>query len=691
MYNKFMIKKEYIEDYKKAAAELVSKMTLTEKVSQLRNKSMALPKLGIKEYEWWNEGIHGVARAGIATVFMQAIGMAATFSEEILEKVADIISTEARAKYNEAQRNNDYGRYKGLTIWAPAINIYRDPRWGRGHETYGEDPYLTARLAVAFVKGLQGEDEKYLKTAACAKALCAYSGPEAERHSFDAKVSVKDLYETYLPQFEAAVKEGNVESIMGAYNRVNGEAACASPTLMEDILRKKWGFDGHFLSDCGAVKDIFHSHKITRNPIKAVALALKAGCDLECGRHYGLLYWAKKLGYVKEEDINRALIRLLTTRYKLGMFDENCPFNNIPIEVNACEAHENYAVEVAEKGIVLLKNDGLLPLKENLGRVFITGFNASNKVAYLGNYNGEPTSFIMVPEGVALYNKDSVFLEGVHLYRKDKDETAKNKALEEASKADVILVCTGLDSSVEGEDGDADANFLEGASGDRGTLELPKVQKDYLNDLIKTGKKIVILNFSGGSINLSDYENSESVSAILQCWYAGARGGLAIANVLFGKANPSGKLPVTFYESGADLPPLEDYSMENRTYRYYKGKVVYPFGHGLSYTKFKYENARVYNSIASGDLKLELDLTNVGDLSGEEVVQVYLSYPKKDYALPIRSLIKFKRVSLDRGEKVKLSFNLTPNDFETINPNGERVLLEGEYTLSVGGIEIKAV
>lgn len=652
---------------------LAEKMTVREMISQLKNSSKGIKRLSVPPYNWWNECLHGVARAGTATVFPQAIGMAATFSEELLFRTAEIISTEARAKFNDSQSKNDYGIYKGLTMWSPNINIFRDPRWGRGQETYGEDPYLTSLLGSAFIRGLQGDDPEYIKTAACAKHFAVHSGPEGERHSFNAEVSKKDLFETYLPAFKRAVTDAKVCGVMGAYNRTNGEACCASPVLIQKILRESWGFGGYFVSDCGALCDIVKHHRLTRNPIKGAAMAINAGCELECGCLYRFLPLSYKFGLVKKETIENAASRLLSVRSSLGMFDESCPYSSIGIEENASAEHEAFAVTVAEKGIVLLENNGILPLERNRHKILVTGYNAENDLAYLGNYFGEPTSFIKVTEAVKAFNSSTEYAAG-YSYKKSENEALQAEATEKAKNADIILICTGIDSSIEGEESDAKSEIV-GSGGDRATLDLPKVQKELLDRLIPLGRKIIILNFSGSCINFGKYR--AQADAIVQCWYPGAKGGKAIANILFGDVSPSGKLPVTFYSSVGELPDFRDYSMKNRTYRYFDGTPQYPFGYGLSYTDFE------LTKLEKSENKIYCAVKNTGGFPSDEVLQLYISLPKTDYENPRRSLIRTKRLHLAQGEERELVFSLKESDFYSVNGNGDTVLLSGEYKIFV--------
>lgn len=671
-----MTEKNYSQ-HKRNGQNLANQMSLIELVSQMRNSSKSIKRLNIKQYNWWNEGLHGVARAGIATVFPQAICMASSFDADAVKQCADIISTEARAKFNESQKNKDYSIYKGLTLWSPNVNIFRDPRWGRGHETYGEDPYLTAVLGCAFIEGIQGDNEKYMKASACAKHFCVHSGPEGLRHTFNAEVSKKDFYETYIPAFEAAVKKAKVSGVMGAYNRVNDESCCASQKLIDKLLRKEWGFDGYFVSDCAAILDVIYKHKKTFNPAKGAAMAVNAGCDLECGVVYSLLPLSVGLGYISKDTLRKSVARLMAIRSSLGMFDDDCPFNKITIKENATPEHEAQAVKMAEKGIVLLENDGILPLKENAQKILITGYNADNKLAYLGNYFGDPSHFVMVTDAVSQYNRETEFIRGVHLYESAKNGDV-NQALQAAQNADIILMCTGLDSSIEGEEAGgalAGGGGNIGKQGDRETIDLPLNQQEYIEKLMETGKKIILLNFSGGCVNFGKFKNR--VNAIVQCWYPGAQGGKAIANILFGKCSPSGKLPVTFYNSVDDLPDFCDYSMQNRTYRYFKGDVQYPFGYGRTYTKFSLENAEVREN------KIRATVKNVGKFESETVLQLYVTCPKAEFETPIKSLIGFKRISLKPQEEKEFVFETDENSLMSVNDNGEKVLLKGEYTFTL--------
>ena len=681
-------------DFHARAVDLVSKMTLIEKVSQLTYNSAAIKRLNIPSYNWWNEALHGVARAGTATVFPQAIGMAATFDEDIIYKVADIISTEGRAKYNEAQKHNDHDIYKGLTFWSPNINIFRDPRWGRGHETYGEDPYLTGKLGVAFVKGIQGNDKTYLKAAACAKHFAVHSGPEGERHSFDAIVSQKDLWETYLPAFKQCLTEGEVEAFMGAYNRVNGEPCCGSKTLLVDILREKWGFKGHVTSDCWAIKDFHEGHDVTHNALESVALAINNGCDLNCGNMYLNLLLAHDEGLVSEATIDKSVIRLLTTRFKLGMFDpsENVPYSNIPYEEVASSDHRKFAIDVSEKAMVLLKNENnLLPLhKDKINTIAVIGPNANSRAALMGNYFGTPERYVTVLEGIQNYvNEDTkvYYSEGCHLY-KDKVENLglpKDRfaeAIAIAEKSQVVIMCLGLDASLEGEEGDVSNAYT---SGDKNSLQLPLIQQELLEAVYKTGKPIILLLLSGSALAVTWAQ--EHVPAILQAWYPGAEGGSAIASLIFGDMSPSGKLPITFYKTMEELPDFHDYSMENRTYRYMKNDALYPFGFGLSYTSFVYSNLEISkNVIDAGDsIEIKVSIKNTGKYIAIETAQLYLKDVEASVVVPKWQLKGINRLLLKPGEEKVATFSITPRHMSLIDNDGQCLLEPGNFKFYIGG------
>jgi beta-glucosidase len=812
----------------KRVDDLVSRMTLEEKVSQMMNGAAAIERLGIPDYEWWNEGLHGVARAGYATVFPQAIGLAATWDTDLMHHVADVISTEARAKYNDFNRKGDHGRYKGLTFWSPNINIFRDPRWGRGQETYGEDPYLTSRMGVAFVKGLQGDDPKYLKVVATPKHYAVHSGPEPERHSFDARASQRDMQETYLPAFRATITEGNAQSVMCAYNRTNTEPCCTNKQLNE-ILRKDWGFKGYIVSDCGAIDDIYKRHQYVKTEGEASAMAVKAGTDLTCGREYRSLVQAVKDGLISETDIDVAVKRLMKARFQLGMFDppEMVPYSKISMSENASPAHRELSLKASRESIVLLKNqNNTLPLRKDLKTIAVIGPLADNLGVLLGNYNGQPTKYVTPLAGIqakvgsttrvlyspALYapgvvvepvpssalssngpglraeyfnnrelkgepslvrtdaqvnfdwgamspaqgigednfsvrwtgklqapesgnftigiagnggmrlvvdgqtvveelnnrrtrsvNKEISFEAGrsyeIHLeyfenanqYAAAKlnwappsaDRSLQEDALKKSREADAVVMVLGITPSVEGEEMDVKVEGFRG--GDRTEISLPKPQEDLIRKVQALGKPVVLV-LLGGSALAVNWAN-DNVPAILDAWYPGEEGGTAIADVLFGDYNPAGRLPVTFYKSVSQLPAFTDYSMQGRTYRYFKDLPLYPFGFGLSYSNFKYSGLKLSaKQIRSGEsLTVAVDVTNSDRRAGDEVVQLYITDVAATYPAPIRALAGIKRVALKSGEKQTVTFTLKPDQMSVVDDNGKRMIEPGEFLISVGG------
>lgn len=680
--------------FEERAKDLVSRMTLEEKISQMQHSAPAIERLGIPSYNWWSEALHGVARAGVATVFPQAIGMAATFDEELLQKIGDVVSTEGRAKYHEFQRKGDHDIYKGLTFWAPNVNIDRDPRWGRGQETYGEDPYLTSRLGVAYIKGIQGDDPKYLKAAACAKHFAVHSGPEAERHSFNAVVSQKDLWETYLPAFEAAVLEGDVAGVMGAYNRTNGEPCCGSKTLLLDILRKEWGFKGYTTSDCWAIKDFNENHKVTGSIEESAALAVKNGCDLNCGCAYASLMKAYNQGLIEEKDIDLAVYHLMLIRMRLGMFDDpkHVPFASIPYEANDCEEHKKFSLEVSKKSLVLLKNrDNFLPLdRKKIHSIAVIGPNADSHAALEGNYNGTASEYVTVLEGIREAVEPGTrvyFAEGCHLYKNSVSGLGEKydrfaEAISAAEHADVAVVCLGLDASIEGEEGDTSNEF---ASGDKLNLKLPGTQEALLEEITKTGTPVILVLMTGSAMAITWAD--EHVDAIVQAWYPGAQGGRAIASLIFGDYSPSGRLPVTFYRTDEDLPDFKDYAMENRTYRFFKGVPLYPFGYGLSYTRFEYSKpVLAKDTIAAGsDLEVRTTVKNVGKMESDEIVQMYLKDVEASVRVPNWQFAGFRRVHLKPGESVEVAFTLKARQMALIDDNGNCVLEPGLFRVAVGG------
>ncbi len=659
----------------KIAEEIVSKMTLEEKASQLKYDAPSIERLGIPFYNWWSEGLHGVARAGVATMFPQAIGLAAMFDENLMYDVADVTATEARAKYNTYSKHGDRDIYKGLTLWSPNINIFRDPRWGRGHETYGECPFLTKKLGVAFVKGMQGPKE-YLKAAACAKHFAVHSGPEAVRHEFDAVSTPKDMEETYLPAFEALVKEAKVEGVMGAYNRVNGEPACASPFLMGKL--KEWGFDGYFVSDCWAIRDFHEHHMVTKTATESAALALKTGCDCNCGNTYIHMLQAYEEGLVNEEDITTAAVHLMRTRARLGILNQTSEFDEISYDVIACKEHKELSLKCSEKSMVLLKNNNnVLPLKKDLKSIAVIGPNANSRDALIGNYFGTADRYTTFLEGIQdCFDGKVNFSEGCHLYKDRVSGLALPgdryaEAITAAENSEVVVLCLGLDAMLEGEEGDTGNEFC---SGDKPDLQLPESQRILIEKVLKVGKPTIIVLAAGSSLN----PQAETADAIIQAWYPGSEGGKALANILFGKVSPSAKLPVTFYEKAELLPDFQDYSMKNRTYRYAENNVLYPFGYGLTYSKVKVTKLEYSDNIAY------VSVENIGDADTDEVVQLYIKDNVSKYAVRNYNLCGFKRVELKKGESKNIQFNLEKSAFEIVDENGVRRVDSNDFTLFAG-------
>lgn len=660
------------------AVHLVDQMTVEEMASQLRYDAPAIERLHIPAYNWWSEGLHGVARAGTATVFPQAIGLAATFDPVLIEKIGDTIATEARAKYNAASAHGDRDIYKGLTIWSPNVNIFRDPRWGRGHETYGEDPYLTSRLGESFVKGLQG-DGSYLKTAACAKHFAVHSGPEKERHHFDAKATRKDMWETYLPAFQACVEAG-VESVMGAYNRTNGEPCCANTYLMEEILRGKWHFEGHYVSDCWAIKDFHENHKVTRNAEESAYLALEKGCDLNCGCTYREIMPAYKKGDLPLSLIRRAAIRLFTTRFLLGMFDKT-EYDEIPYETIACKEHLALAKKAAEESIVLLKNDGILPLKKKKGMTIgVIGPNADSREALIGNYHGTPPRYITVLEGIQDYLGEDgrvLYAQGCHLYKDREEALAQpddriSEAVSCAEHADVVVLCLGLDETLEGEEGDTGNSY---ASGDKLDLLLPPPQQRLLEAVAKTKKPFIVCLLAGSAMDLNFAD--QEAAAILQAFYPGAEGGREVARLLFGEYSPSGKLPVTIYRDLTEMPAFTDYTMRGRTYRYLTKKPLYPFGYGLTYSdcvidEIQPEKEYTYEDAVKDGIEIKVHVENKGSYDTEEVLQGYVKVQSPNEVLHPK-LGVFARIHIKAGEGQWISLHISKTAFSTVTEDGERV------------------
>lgn len=663
------IYKDKTRSCEERAKDLVSRMTVLEKCEQLKYDAPAIERLGVPAYNWWNEGLHGVARAGVATMFPQAIGMAASFDDGLLFDIANVISTEARAKYNEYSRLGDRDIYKGLTLWSPNINIFRDPRWGRGHETYGEDPYLTTRLGVAFVKGLQGDGE-VMRAAACAKHFAVHSGPEAIRHEFDAVADKKDLEETYLPAFEALVKEAKVEGVMGAYNRTNGEPCCGSTYLSSRL--KEWGFDGYFVSDCWAIADFHMHHHVTATATESVALALKNGCDVNCGNTYLHLYKAYEEGLVTEEEITTACEHLFRTRMRLGMFDET-EYDKLGYKDVETKEHLALSRKAAETACVLLKNDGILPLdKSKIDTIAVIGPNAQNIGALRGNYYGTASRYETILMGIQdEFDGRVLYSEGANIVREKSeglalpmDRIAEAKAV--AANADVVVLCVGLDEGLEGEEGDQGNEY---GSGDKRSLLLPKSQQKLVEAVLNVGKPTVIIIASGSSLNI----NTDKENALLQAFYPGSEGGKAIADILFGKVSPSGKLPVTFYKDIDQLPEFTDYFMRDRTYRYddySKNHILYPFGYGLTYSDIKVTAVNVKKDGEA--LKADVTLKNSGK-AGSDVIEVYFKSSSKD-VVRNHALCAFKKAALGEGEEKTVTVDIPLKNLTVVNDDGVRYL-----------------
>lgn len=663
------------EEARQQATALVSQMTVEEAASQLRYDAPAIERLGVHAYNWWNEALHGIARAGTATMWSQAIGVAATFDPELTQELGDIAATEGRAKYNAYSAHGDRDIYKGLTFWSPNINIFRDPRWGRGHETYGEDPFLTAEMGKAYVRGLQGDGE-HMKVAACAKHFAVHSGPEGIRHSFNAIAGPKDMEETYLPAFEALVKDAKVESIMGAYNRTNGEVCNGSKTLMVDTLRGKWGFEGHYVSDCWAIRDFHEFHKVTDTPEESAALALSMGCDVNCGVTYQYLLKAYEQGMVTEEQIRQAAIRLFTTRYLLGEM-QGSEYDQIPYDVVECKEHLRKAHQTTLESCVLLKNDGMLPLKrDQLKSIAVVGPNAASRDSLIGNYHGTSSRYITVLEGLqdALGEDVRVYYsDGCPIFS-DKAENlaAKDDRISEAvicaEQADAVVLVVGLDENLEGEQGDTGN---ASASGDKFDLLLPATQRRLMNAVLAVGKPTVIVLMAGSAIDLG--EAGDKANAVLLTWYPGARGGKAIAELLLGKASPSGKLPVTFYHNSQldEMPDFTDYNMRGRTYRFFPGEPLYPFGYGLTYG-----DVHVTQATATREddvIHVNAEVINTGSVDTQDVVQVYCQNEDSVHAPLNPRLVGFQRVDCPAGKTAYVTMDVPASALKVVNDEGERI------------------
>ena len=669
------------------AKAVIAKMTLKEKVGQLMNDAVGIDRLGIKPYNWWSEALHGVARSGRATMFPEPIGLGATFDDDVVHAIGEAISKEARAKYDVAQKIHNYGIYAGLTFWSPNVNIFRDPRWGRGMETYGEDPFLAGTLGTAFVKGMQGDDPFYLRAAACAKHYAVHSGPEKDRHVFDVNPSKRDLFETYLPAFNMLVQQGKVEVVMGAYNRVYGKSASGSDYLLTDILRKDWGFKGHIVSDCGAVTDIWKGHRIAHSGAEAAAIAVKAGLNLECGNTFSHLEEAVQQGLLTEADLDNTLMPLMMTRLKLGILepDSDCPYNEEQESVIGCQKHIDIARKAAQESMVLLKNDNVLPLKKDIKSLFVIGPAATDVFYEMGNYYGVSDRMSTYLSGIASkvsagtsINYRQGFL-AIMPKLNDMDYSTG-----EAKGAEVCILFIGNSGNIEGEEGEAIASS---ARGDRVDIKLPESQLNYLRDLRKDNNHKIVTVVTGGSpVDMT--EISELSDAVVMAWYPGQEGGYAIGDLLFGDAGFTGRLPITFPKSVDALPAYDDYSMNGRTYKYMKDNIMYPFGYGLTYGKVTYSDATVVNAKkykGKENLQLQVTLKNDGDQEATEVAQVYVSAPEAGVHTPIESLIAFRRVTLQPKENKTITFSIAPEKLQMVQADGTSKLMKGTYTVMVAG------
>jgi beta-glucosidase len=678
--------------------DLISRMSLAEKVQEVGNTTYPIPRLGIPGYDVWSEALHGVARAGFATVFPQAIGMAATWDVPLIHSEGDVISTEARAKFNDytKRHNGDSARFDGLTFWSPNINIFRDPRWGRGQETYGEDPFLSGSLAVAFIQGLQGDDPKYMKAMGCAKHYAVHSGPEPLRHGFNATPPERDLHETYLPQFEMAVRQGHVGGVMGAYSALDGVPDCANSFLLDDLLRHQWGFNGYIVSDCDAVHDIYSGHHFTDTLPAAAAAAVKAGCDICCGGSYNTLLTAVEKNLITTPEIDNALYYALKARFSLGLFDppQDVPWSKVSMDQNDTPANEALALKVAEESIVLLKNNGVLPLdRGKIKSIAVIGVNASSVPMLVGNYNGTPARPVTILDGIkaaAGPNIQVTYAPGCPLALKrdgSNEPTPETiaEAVSAAKLADVVIYVGGINAQLEGEESRKADSYVGFKGGDRIQIELPEVQATLLRKLYNTGKPVIFVNCTGSAIAMP--WDAKHLPAIVQAWYPGEQGGRAVGEVLFGDVNPSGRLPVTFYASTSDLPDFEDYSMKNRTYRYFDGKPLFAFGHGLSYTSFSYKNPVLNHATLTplDTVKVSFELENSGSCDGDEVAQVYFRHVNSAVPQPKLALCGFARVHLASGKGANVSVDIPAERFRYWDTTSKKYIVEpGKYELLIG-------
>ena len=670
-----------LEQLEQQAKEIIGQMTLQEKFSQMMNETPGIKRLGIEPYDWWNEGLHGVGRAGRATVFPQPIGLAATFHPALMEQIGDAIATEARAKYNIARKNHNYARYTGLTFWSPNVNIFRDPRWGRGMETWGEDPYLTGTMGSAFVRGMQGNDPVYLKVAACGKHFAVHSGPENTRHSANVEPSQRDLWETYLPAFRMLVQDAKVEIIMGAYNRVYKESATGSKYLLTDILRKKWGFKGHIVSDCDAVEDIWQGHKIAKTPAEACAIAIKAGLNIECGSTFKALRDALDQGLLTEADIDNALLPLMMTRLRLGIIkpDPACPYNETPLSEIGSQAHIDLARQAAIESMVLLKNDGVLPLKKDIHTLYITGAGAADAFWLMGNYFGISDRYCTYLQGIVSKVSDGTavnYRPGV--LESQPTRNAINWAVSEAAGAETSIIVMGNNGNLEGEEGEA----IDSERGDRDNIRIPESQMNYLRQICNHKKNKIVVVLTGGS-PMDIREVCQMADAVVLAWYSGQEGGYALADLLFGDANFSGHLPVTFPADGDKLPAFDNYSMKGRTYKYMTDNILFPFGYGMNYGHVTYSNLQVKANKKEG-AKLSVTLQNDSNWEVNELVQVYVSAPGAGTTAPLQQLAAFQRVTVKPHSTIDVSFDVAPERMMTVGEDGESRLARGVYTFTVG-------
>ncbi len=668
--------------------DLIGKLTLEEKIGFLMHDNPAVDRLGIKPYSWWGEAGHGVSRNGKASVFPQSIGLAATFDKELLTKVATVISNEARAKYNIAQEMENYGAYAGLSFWAPNINLFRDPRWGRGQETYGEDPFLTGQMAIAYATGMQGDHPRYLKTAICAKHYAVHSGPEDGRKKFNAEPPIKDLYETYLPAFKTMITEGNAEIVMCAYSLLYGKPCCGSGFLLTEILKEDWGFDGHIVTDCSAIGGFHTEAKVTDTPEESAAMAIKNGIDMNCGGMFKYLPGAIEQGLIKESIIDERLRNVLKSRFKLGLFDSPGlnPYDTLAAKhVNTNEAR-NLAREAAAKTVVLAKNkNNVLPLDKNAREYYLVGPSAANLDVLLGTYYGTNNDMKTLLEGINEKISLGTTLEYKYGFLPDQESVSPLHwwHMTQMNTADAILVCAGLSGQMEGEEGET---ILTPNNGDRSDIMLPQSQINFIKRVSEYGDKPIVLIITGGSpVALGELE--DIVDAVLYVFYPGEEGGTGVADVLFGDVSPAGRFPFTVPKSVDQLPDFKNYSMEGRTYKYMTKEPLFPFGYGLSYTQFEYSDIKLDKQVLKQGEKVEVSVyvKNTGGISGDEVIQLYISSPRTDFRVPLYDLKGFERFHLEAEESKTIKFQLNTDDFMNINEEGEKVLVPGEYIIYTGG------